>query len=148
MSRDGRKKGPVADDDGRRGDFSRWDTNSPPNNQPAQPGQEPIQAEVNGSTICIAIGLKVDSPSPVLAMCRRLVAVGYDPATPLHCYRGDTLCLTARSIGEGADLQVNSDGTGFIARPEARSGPPVSLNERADGRCPGRLVSSLGEGAE
>jgi hypothetical protein len=51
----------------------------------------------------------------VLAMCRRLVEVGYDPATPLHAYRDDTLCLAVRSIGEGARLECQ-EGGGFRLR--------------------------------
>ena len=51
---------------------------------------------------------------PVLALCRALVGAGYDPGRPLHVYRGKTLALTVRSIGEGARLRVSGSGTGFI----------------------------------
>jgi hypothetical protein len=43
----------------------------------------------------------------VLALCRALVEAGHDPATPLEAYRGSTLCLRVRSIGEGAKLTVD-----------------------------------------
>jgi hypothetical protein len=39
-----------------------------------------------------------------LALCRKLIAAGYDPTLPLHAYRGDTLALKVCSIGEGAHL--------------------------------------------
>jgi hypothetical protein len=67
----------------------------------------------------------VNSRSPVLGMCRKLVAAGYDPATPLHAYRGATLCLTVRSIGAAAKLEVS--GTSFVVASEGRRiGPYTS----------------------
>ena len=67
----------------------------------------------------------MNTGSPVLAMCRALVAAGYDPTTPLHAYRGATLCLAVRSIGEGARLAVKAAG----------HGPPVfAVEERAGAR--------------
>jgi hypothetical protein len=78
---------------------------------------DPIEAEVFGSSECRARdrarGVVVRSSSPVLAMCRALVGAGYDPGRPLHVYRGNTLSLTVRSIGEGARLRVSSGGVGF-----------------------------------
>jgi hypothetical protein len=44
--------------------------------------------------------------SIVCALCRRLVEAGHDPATPLEAYRGDSLALKVRSIGEAAGLTV------------------------------------------
>jgi hypothetical protein len=44
--------------------------------------------------------------APVLALCRALIEAGHDPNTPLEAYRGATLCLRVRSIGEGAKLTV------------------------------------------
>jgi hypothetical protein len=43
----------------------------------------------------------------VCALCRRLVEAGHDPAMPLEVYRGSTLALRVRSIGEAAGLTVN-----------------------------------------
>jgi hypothetical protein len=78
---------------------------------------DPIEAELFGSNECCARdrarGITVRSGSPVLAMCRALVGAGYDPGRPLHVYRGKTLALTVRSIGDGARLQVSSSGVGF-----------------------------------
>jgi hypothetical protein len=78
----------------------------------------PIRAEISKSNRCDAEGYTVKTSAPVLAMCRKLVEAGYDPATPLHAYRGDTLCLKVRSIGEGAKLECQ-EGGGFRLR-EAR----------------------------
>ena len=78
---------------------------------------DPIEAELIGSNECRARdrarGITVRSSSPVLALCRALVGDGYDPHRPLHVYRGRTLALKVRSIGEGARLRVSSSGTGF-----------------------------------
>ena len=78
---------------------------------------DPIEAELIGSSECRARdrarGITVRSSSPVLAPCRALVGAGYDPGRPLHVYRGKTLALKVRSIGEGARLRVSSSGTGF-----------------------------------
>jgi hypothetical protein len=71
-----------------------------------------ILAELSSDTICAALGITVRSPSPVLALCRKLIEVStYASSTPLVAHRGQTLCLKVRSIGEGARLQI--DGKGF-----------------------------------
>jgi hypothetical protein len=59
-----------------------------------------------------------------------LVQAGYDPSTPLEVYRGRTLCLRIRSIGEAAALEINAYGTGFRPRREADAAPPVRQNRR------------------
>ena len=78
---------------------------------------DPIEAELIGSNECRARdrarGITVHSSSSVLALCRALVGAGYDPGRPLHVYRGTTLALKVRSIGEGARLRVSSSGTGL-----------------------------------
>jgi hypothetical protein len=68
-----------------------------------------IRAELSKSDTCTAEGFTVRANAPVLGLCRKLVDAGYDPDRPLHCYRGDTLCLKIRSIGEGAKLTVRED---------------------------------------
>jgi hypothetical protein len=40
----------------------------------------------------------------VIALCRKLA--GHDPAARLEVYRGTTLALTVRSIGEGSRLVI------------------------------------------
>lgn len=74
---------------------------------------ECVRAEIVGDDTAVALGLTVRSTSPVLALCRALIAAGHDPALALQAFRGDTLCLTVRSIAQGARLQVNTAGTGF-----------------------------------
>jgi hypothetical protein len=68
----------------------------------------------------------VTSSSPVLALCRKLFERGHDPARPLHAYRGDTLALRVRSIGEAARLEVNGGGTGFRPATRSGAGPPIA----------------------
>ena len=70
-----------------------------------------IRAELSSDTIASAMGTTVKAPSPVLALCRKLVAQGCNPATPLEAYRGSTLCLTIRSIGEATKLKITGSGT-------------------------------------
>jgi hypothetical protein len=93
--------------------------------------QVPIRAELIGGNTCAALGITVSAGAPVLALCRKLVKDGYDPATPLEAYRGETLCLCIRSIGEGARLQVNSQGRGFEPRQEPRPASSMRPNREA-----------------
>jgi hypothetical protein len=100
----------------------------------------PIGAELSGSNTCSAAGLTVTGHAPVLAMCRQLLAAGLDPDTAMEVYRGATLALTVRSIGEGARLAVRDDRHGcprFVAYrpgPAERGGevcgnaPPIAPN--------------------
>lgn len=80
-----------------------------------------------------AEGYRVRSTSPVLALCRKLIEAGFDPDRPLRAYRGDTLCLTVRSIGEGAVIRVRGSGVGFEIAPEETRppAPPIRPNETA-----------------
>jgi hypothetical protein len=87
------------------------------------PAQAQFFAELDGSDTCNACGIAGHGNAPVLDLCRRLVAAGFDPATPLKVYRGEILCLTVRSIGEGARLEINGEGSGFrpLRQPDAAS---------------------------
>jgi hypothetical protein len=76
-----------------------------------------IQAQIIGSDQCTAEGFTVRSAAPVLAMCRKLIEAGYDPAAELHAYRGDMLCLKISSIAYGARYTVKDGRTG---RPSLR----------------------------
>jgi hypothetical protein len=78
-----------------------------------------IRAELHKSNQATAAGITVRSSSPVLALCRKLVALGFDPSEPLEAYRGETMCLRVRSIGEGATLRVSAHGVGFVKRSPA-----------------------------
>jgi hypothetical protein len=75
------------------------------------------------------------SSTPVLAICRRLVAAGLDPGRPLIAFRGEMVCLVIRSIGEGAALTVDEhNGTRFAKwKPFPRSAvaSPVRQKGRA-----------------
>jgi hypothetical protein len=87
-----------------------------------------IRAELTGSDGCSALGLTINSSSPVLALCRALIEAGHDPATPLEAYRGDVLCLRVRSIGEAAALEINGEGTGFRRRRQPDAASPIAPN--------------------
>jgi hypothetical protein len=65
-----------------------------------------VSAELIGSETAVATGITARGPSPVLELCRLLVAADIDPGRPLHAYRGNVLCLIVRSIGAGAALTV------------------------------------------
>jgi hypothetical protein len=75
--------------------------------------QAKIRAELIGSDECRAAGLTISVRAPVLALCRQLIADGYDPGLPLEVWRGPVLCLRVRSIGEAAQLRVATHGAGF-----------------------------------
>jgi len=72
-----------------------------------------VRAVLTDDDTCSALGLTVCSSSPVLALCRKLVKAGHDPSLPLEAWRGDTLAIRIRSIGEAAQLEVNGEGAGF-----------------------------------
>jgi hypothetical protein len=95
----------------------------------ATPERKPFQvirAELVGDDSCTALGVTAHGPSPVLAICSRLVAAGINPTLP-HAYRSNVLALTVAAIGQAAQFQTNSKGTGFIRRRQAvRIGPPVA----------------------
>jgi len=89
-----------------------------PSYAPARHQTQPIRAELVGSYHCTACGLTAQGETPILAICRALIAAGHDPATPLLVYRGNTVALTISSIGDAATLEVNGKGTGFMRCPE------------------------------
>jgi hypothetical protein len=64
-----------------------------------------IRAELTGNDIATALGITAKSSTPVIRLCAVLIEAGHDPADRLHVYRSNTLAITARSIGEGAQLQ-------------------------------------------
>jgi hypothetical protein len=67
-----------------------------------------------------------------LELCRKLIASGVDPQTPLHVYRGSVLALVIRAIGEGAQLVVttNNQGTPVFRKPGRVIAPPVAPNDQ------------------
>jgi hypothetical protein len=92
----------VVSSGGRQGSFQQQ--NDLANNASPSPAQ-PLRAVIIGSQ-AEAIGVTARGRAPVLALCRALIEAGHDPNTPLEAYRGTTLCLKVRSIGEGARLTV------------------------------------------
>ncbi len=85
-----------------------------------------VRADIIGSDQCHAEGYTARSASPVLAMCRKLIGAGFDPDLPLRAYRGDVLCLSVRSIGEGAALTV---AEGSQDTPRFRRWKPMPCRE-------------------
>ncbi len=111
----------------------------PETNRQKQLLQVPIRATLIGSDRCEAEGVTAHGYAPVLDLCRELVAAGLNPAFRFEAWRGDTLCLRVRSIGEGARLTVedNRHGTPNLRRWRDRprrhgTGSPVAQN--ANGR--------------
>jgi hypothetical protein len=90
--------------------------------------QAVIRGELVGDDYATAGGIAVRSPSPILTLCRALIVAGQDPGTELALWRGGTLALRVRSIGEAAGLEVSGRGTGFIRRPDVRSAPPSGFS--------------------
>ena len=76
-----------------------------------------VCAELIGSDRCSALGMTAHGTTPVLGLCRLLVEAGLDPATPLDVWRGSTLCLRIRRIGEAAQLTIEDNRHG---RPRLR----------------------------
>jgi hypothetical protein len=82
-----------------------------------------IHAELTGTDSCSALGITVSAGAPVLALCRKLIKDGYDPSMPLEAWRGSTLCLRVRSIGEAAKLDVDGS-TRFCRSSKIPHSPP------------------------
>lgn len=80
--------------------------------------QAAISARLIGSDSCTALGFTTRGRSPVLMMCRRLVAEGHNPSRPLICYRGNVVALLVASVGAAAGLRVEDSRRGApIFRP-------------------------------
>ena len=94
-----------------------------------------ICAELIGSDTANAASISVTAYGPVLELCRRLIDAGHDPTTPLHAYRGLTLCLKVRSIGEAARLRISPAGVGFkrLPPPRGSGASPIAQKRRAVG---------------
>jgi hypothetical protein len=76
----------------------------------------PIHAVITRHDTCTAERVTACGSVPVLALCRKLIAAGYDPALPLRV-SGDTLALKVCSIGEGAHLWETYGGGTRSDRP-------------------------------
>jgi hypothetical protein len=109
-------------------------------NRQQQFSQAPILATLTGSDRCEAEGVSAHGHAPVLELCRELIAAGFNPASPLEAWRGQTLCLRVRSIGEGARLTVTDDRHGT---------PRLRLRqERPQGYVAGSPVAPIGDRRE
>jgi hypothetical protein len=95
-----------------------------------------VIAHLSGSSTCTGAGITANSPTPVLALCRQLLAAGLDPDQAMDVYRGATLALRVRSLREAARLEINSHGTGFAARAIGGPAPPMRQTEVADAEAP------------
>jgi hypothetical protein len=128
-------KNPAAANGGGSGnDVHAAKLNTPVNTRTAATNQV-LRADLIGTDACSAAGITTTGNAPVLVLCRRLLAAGHDPATRLEVYRGATLALIVRSIGEAAQLEINSKGSDFAAhRPRVRTAPPVRKTGRPIGR--------------
>jgi len=88
-----------------------------------------ICAELSSDSYATALGITVRSPSPVLALCRKLIETStYAPETPFNAYRGKTLCLRVLGIGEAAELRMGVSDTGtptFRPRQTMPGGPAI-----------------------
>ena len=72
-----------------------------------------IIAQLSSDSIASALDITVTAETPVLALCRKLIESStYASSTPLDAYRGATLRLRVRSIGEAAQLQMGTTGSG------------------------------------
>ena len=116
---------------GAQGNASMLDRSSPIAKPSSQRSQAvPIRAELVDN-LCTAAGLTARGFAPVIALCRELVAAGFHPSRPLHCYRGDSVALVVCHIGESARLHVGTHGVGFEPAPECTGGSPVRQNAEA-----------------
>jgi hypothetical protein len=72
-----------------------------------------LVAQLSRDTIATAHGFSVTAGAPVLALCRKLIESStFASSTPLTAYRGETLCLKVRSIGEAAQLRIDTSKSG------------------------------------
>jgi hypothetical protein len=80
----------------------------------ATPYRRAIHAELFGDDRASAAGISAHGTAPLLALSRKLIEAGHGSATPLEAWRGNTLALRIRSIGDGARLTVDEhNGTRF-----------------------------------
>ena len=121
----------------------------PENKRQEQFAQAPVRATLVGADRCEAEGISTRGYAPVLDLCRELVAAGLHPTSPLEAWRGDTLSLRVRSIGEGARLAIEDDphGTPRLRRWRERpqgygAGSPVRQTASAAAAAPTHDIAS------
>jgi hypothetical protein len=94
-----------------------------------------------GSDTASASGITVTTTTPVLDLCRALVGAGHDPGSRLLAYRGGTLSLNVRAIGEAAQFEIN--GKGNFVRREGRIAPPIAPTAAPYGKGPPAQVHRI-----
>jgi hypothetical protein len=62
----------------------------------------------------------------LFTLCEKVIEAGHDPAARLEVFRGTMLCLTVRTLGEGARLEAL--GAGFRRRRPGK-GPAGAADE-------------------
>ena len=85
-----------------------------------------IVAELIGSDTIVCAGQTTISPTPILDLCRELIAEGFDAKASLIACRNGVPAVTVTAIGEAARLEVNGKGSGFTTVGRA---PPIRKNE-------------------
>jgi hypothetical protein len=101
-----------------------------------------LRAELIGEAY-LANGLRAQS---LRTFCRKLLEAGHDPTERLEVYRGTTLSLLVRSIGEAARLRVtsNEQGTPVFGPANPSSEPQDSLPHSPPGPgAPARLSCTV-----
>jgi hypothetical protein len=102
-----------------------------PNVVPSGETQLTIRAELLGANCCAGLGLEARG-ALVLALCRKLVDAGHDPALALEAYRGGSIqvpaSLPADRRRRTADAVAIYDGTLFIGRIVERGGRFIVFN--------------------
>jgi hypothetical protein len=97
-----------------------------------------IVAHLSASRRCTTADIRATGVTPVLALCRELLAAGLDPDAAVEVYRSGIVALRIRSIAEGAKLTVEDDRLG---RPKFRrwrgprndgAAPPVAQSENSE----------------
>jgi hypothetical protein len=100
-----------------------------------------LHAELVGSNRCAIVGFTATSTTPTLALCRTLIAAGFDPTTPMECYRDGVLALRIRAIGEAAALEPSGEGTGFRRRRQPDAAPLIAPNSAGGPKQPNALTT-------
>jgi hypothetical protein len=87
-----------------------------------------IVATLSGTNAASAEGIHVNCPSPIIALARKLIEVGYDSALPMIVVRNGEIALRITHIGKAARLRVRGNAHGFEAKPCRPTGPPMRAN--------------------
>jgi hypothetical protein len=95
--------------------------------------KQALHAELAGDDMCSAAGIITRGSTPVLALCRELLAAGINPDVALHVHRRGVLALRVGAIGEAAALTVKTAGNGapIFRRHEGATASPVRSGEAA-----------------